>query len=385
LLIKQLERAADTNEYTAVIAKAEKVSELSLSLLLQAFSRLGDDLPEKEDFANQIDRASAYKKMFTIIPPILKAKEFKDLSVPYLSGMLRAVYKCPESIRDQGDHAKLVTRFLADISSLFAERLKAGEDYEANDLKLILRMPFIDQSAEYLGKQSIPRVKEMSMDQLADMMATANNGDCPELGKTAFDLALKALDISDVTAEGPRRVLFEAVRMKLKVDKVIELATDAWAPNTEAAGPSLVDFLIAAAAVVDGGADGEQLKPIFETLLESDLEALPITVVTELAVLGTKSAAIAPILERLDVGRVVTLALDDACKLLLALSKAKGPPKIDKAFGTLGKHLEQEVGAMSVPQLLKVLIGVKTVSPCRKLFEAAADTGEFALAYNGLV
>merc|ERR1719305_318373 len=30
---------------------------------------------------------------------------------------------------------------------------------------------------------------------------------------------------------------------------------------------------------------------------------------------------------------------------------------------------------MSVPQLLKVLIGVREVGPCRKLFEAAADTG----------
>ena len=82
---------------------------------------------------------------------------------------------------------------------------------------------------------------------------------------------------------------------------MVELATDAWAPKTEAAGPSMVDFLVTAAAVVDGGADSKKLKPILETLLESDVEALPIKAAAELAVLGTKSAAIAPILERLDV------------------------------------------------------------------------------------
>ena len=117
LLIKQLERAKNTNEYSTVLLGSDKVSELSLQLLLQALGRLGDDIPEKEDISGTIDRAAAYKKMFTIIPPVLKEKELKDLSLPYLSGMLRAIYKCPEAIRGQGEHAKLVTRFLGDLST----------------------------------------------------------------------------------------------------------------------------------------------------------------------------------------------------------------------------------------------------------------------------
>ena len=47
----------------------------------------------------------------------------------------------------------------------------------------------------------------MSIDKLADVMAISNAGDCPELAGKALSLVVTALDTSDVTAVGPRRVL----------------------------------------------------------------------------------------------------------------------------------------------------------------------------------
>jgi len=136
------------------------------------------------------------------------------------------------------------------------------------------------------------------------------------------------------------------------------------------------------AALGEKGRDGDEMAPLAGHIGRAPAEtlsALQPEALIRLAVASTKSTAVAEgALDAVAVAASSVLSgwsMDDVAKLLLALARAKGGSSrtsVAALFRRASEVVTPQLQALSVVQLIKVVLAISQVPDCRGLLEAAA-------------